>query len=177
MNKMMFPFVVVAVLGVSAASAQVSVSQIPGCPGCFPPAGTPMVVTNNVYFPVWTRNADEMTRVQASGNLSLSGLQLSKVLFTVPLGKRLMITNVAANGEKSQGQRTHLSLITTVEGNTTAVPFPLTPRYFTSIGSTVPAVFYADGGTQVTAQVERTEAVGPWNTNVYVSITGYLVNQ
>lgn len=177
MEKITHSLALFVLAGLAVANAQVA-GQFPDCQSCFPPAGTPMVVTNNTFFPVWTRNVDEMTPVQAFVRLSMGGdLQKSAVLFTVPLGKRLVITKVGTDGERSQGQRTHLSLLTTVEGTQTAVPFPMKARYSTSIGSTAPAMIHADGGTQVIAHASRPEVVGPWLTNIDVSITGYLVNK
>ena len=154
-----------------------------------PVTGT-VSVSNLGSSPLPVRDVDNPARravqFQAFLNCSGGGIGCSpaQTPYTVPEGKRLVIEYASMKVTLSEGQSAILGILTTLNGELVTHYFPQTQPAlapnpgispsgnYVSAGQQVR--IYADSGTNVSFQVDRTSNTGTFV--IIVSMSGYLVD-
>ena len=154
--------------------------------------GTSVMIDSTVADPVRVRNVnDAIQPVQATQTCTTTAIGCGGTLYTVPSGKRLVIEYASLSVCALPGQSAQLSISTTLGGaavehfvniappaagpGSTSIgcnPLVNTGSSLTAVGQSVR--LYADAGTLVGANADRTSNVG--DANFTFSISGYLVD-
>lgn len=177
-------------LTASAAFGQInigsigSVSSVPisGCLGC-PPPGNGQVIVNTDEYPMWTQNADsaESEPVAFSIQLQPNGAEEFKTGFTVPTGKRLVITRIAVDGFKPVMRRVHVSLLLTVGGQQVSYPLMYQKTPYSAGGGAILGLnkvkLYAESGTQVTGHIWLAPFDAVYSSYANLHVIGYLIDK
>lgn len=141
-------------------------------------APQPVVITNGPAkaVPVTVENAPvppEDVQVFTSVSIPDGSTSITKTLYTVPAGKRLVIDFVAANGPK--GNTAAISISTELKARPARFPLPITDLGAPANATAMMVKILADAETEVKATIgmERLSSGGFAGT---VTFTGHLVD-
>jgi hypothetical protein len=140
------------------------------------------VVVNTGEYPMWIEDVESPDREPVSFSMSLQGEPEASVMaFTVPVGKRLVITRIALDGFKPPLRRVHFSLLLSVGGQQVAYPVlyqrPITTAGGTAISGLQKVRLYAESGTQVGGHMWKAPFDSAYNTYASMHVVGYLVTK
>ena len=154
--------------------------------------GTSVQIDNTVGNPVRVRNVnDAIQPVQVTQTCTTTAIGCGGTIYTVPAGKRLVVEYASMSVCSLPGQSAQLSISTTIGGAAVEHFVSIAPpaagpgsnsigcNPLVSTGSSLTAVgqpvrLYADAGTLVGANADRTSNTG--NATFTFSISGYLVD-